>query len=493
MSHDSVVASITPRDRLERNIEIGGILEDTIANELDKRGMRYMRDKERGGGADFLFSVRFMGRKASVSLESKNWSGRYWVTRSHIKREVASRFANTEVTGTRYEAAIMSDARLSVKARSELKRENIATYSIGNQVTCRNDISAQRTISRIIGLLLDVARRLLAIQYLQALEGTKKEERGNEDLAESELGISEGPGPPSPKPSVLMRSSQGHARMPERRGELMFSLSEFRKAISKLLALFREVRRNPLALGEGAGPPTARPGDCCSTISATPVAPTGKSDQQEETESPNGGGGAERVKTTSTISIERTQTMIPKATENTVSTLLSSELSKLGVNAKPFIRVKTPSGWRETDIYCTDGGTYLVEAKFAERERLAAIAKVQNEYLKHYKLLGIKGAWMQVDEYALNKAIVPDLSKLSKSEMDELLGIFEKVATINYPSIMDQLTEKHWARELVDEAWLRTLGYEGDAKGLLDELHRSLVDEIAGRRTIMAEGGISEE
>jgi len=104
-----------------------------------------------------------------------------------------------------------------------------------------------------------------------------------------------------------------------------------------------------------------------------------------------------------------------------------------------------------------------------------------------------RGAWMQVDEYALNKAIVPDLSKLSKSEMDELLGIFEKVATINYPSIMDQLTEKHWARELVDEAWLRTLGYEGDAKGLLDELYRSLVDEIAGLRTIMAEGGISEE
>ena len=95
---------------------------------------------------------------------------------------------------------------------------------------------------------------------------------------------------------------------------------------------------------------------------------------------------------------------------------------------------------------------------------------------------------MQVDEYALNKATVPDLSGLSKSEMDELLGVFDRVATVSFPSIIDQLRERHWARKSVDEAWLRILGYKGDVKGLLDRLYDSLVDEIEGLRAIMAEG-----
>lgn len=84
--------------------------------------------------------------------------------------------------------------------------------------------------------------------------------------------------------------------------------------------------------------------------------------------------------------------MIPKATEDTI-TSLRDQLVTLGVKAEVFPVVNTPSGIRKPDILCTDGGVYPLEAKFSERDLLGAIAKVQNDYLKNYKLLNVKGGF----------------------------------------------------------------------------------------------------
>jgi type I restriction-modification system DNA methylase subunit len=85
--------------------------------------------------------------------------------------------------------------------------------------------------------------------------------------------------------------------------------------------------------------------------------------------------------------------MIPKATEDTITMLLKEELEKLGVKAEPFSSIVTPAGTRKPDLVCANGGMYLIEAKFSERDLIVAIAKVQNDYLKHYKVLGIKGGF----------------------------------------------------------------------------------------------------
>jgi hypothetical protein len=85
--------------------------------------------------------------------------------------------------------------------------------------------------------------------------------------------------------------------------------------------------------------------------------------------------------------------MIPKATEDTITVLLRDELTGLGVKAELFPVVSTPAGTRKPDILCTNGGAYPLEAKFSERDLITAIAKVQNDYLKHYKLLNIKGGF----------------------------------------------------------------------------------------------------
>ena len=85
--------------------------------------------------------------------------------------------------------------------------------------------------------------------------------------------------------------------------------------------------------------------------------------------------------------------MIPKATEDTITTLLKDELQRNGVKSELFPSVHTPNGTRKPDILCSNGGMYPLEAKYFERDLIVAIAKVQNEYLKHHSILNIKGGF----------------------------------------------------------------------------------------------------
>lgn len=99
-----------------------------------------------------------------------------------------------------------------------------------------------------------------------------------------------------------------------------------------------------------------------------------------------------------------------------------------------------------------------------------------------------RGAFLQVDEYVLEKFYVPDLNKLSKNELKSLLNTFESVKNVEFSSILDQLKHGHPARKLIDRAWLEILGYRGDKEKLLDELYSSLADEIELLKKMMAEG-----
>ncbi|MEM3448690.1 MAG: hypothetical protein QXP38_07410, partial [Nitrososphaerota archaeon] len=85
--------------------------------------------------------------------------------------------------------------------------------------------------------------------------------------------------------------------------------------------------------------------------------------------------------------------MIPRATEDTVSSLLRDELQRLGVKVELFPQITTPAGLRKPDLFCINAGSYPVEAKFTERDLVQAVAKVQNDYLKHYRVLGLKGGF----------------------------------------------------------------------------------------------------
>jgi len=82
-----------------------------------------------------------------------------------------------------------------------------------------------------------------------------------------------------------------------------------------------------------------------------------------------------------------------KRTEDGISSLLKEELQNLGVIADLTPSWTTPIGLRKPDLLCRNAGVYPVEAKFTERDLIVAIAKVQNDYLKYHKVLGIKGGF----------------------------------------------------------------------------------------------------
>ena len=98
-----------------------------------------------------------------------------------------------------------------------------------------------------------------------------------------------------------------------------------------------------------------------------------------------------------------------------------------------------------------------------------------------------RGAWMKIHNYMLEELLVPRFDKLSKSDRNELLDVFEQVKSVEFPSILEQLRSSHPLRRRIDEVWLRILGYSGRVDRLLDGLYRSLAGEILLLKKMMSE------
>ena len=88
-----------------------------------------------------------------------------------------------------------------------------------------------------------------------------------------------------------------------------------------------------------------------------------------------------RLKRNSFTTLRTADSLIPKATEDSITTLLKDALVHRNIKAELFPVVNTPVGIRKPDILCTNGGVYPLEAKFTERDLITAIAKVQYDYL----------------------------------------------------------------------------------------------------------------
>jgi len=99
-----------------------------------------------------------------------------------------------------------------------------------------------------------------------------------------------------------------------------------------------------------------------------------------------------------------------------------------------------------------------------------------------------RGAFIGLPEYILQDFSIPDPSSLSIKERGVLISLFERVKDVRLPSILEQLRTKHPVRRSIDRAWLKVLGYKGDADSLLDKLYKSLADEILLLKRLMKEG-----
>jgi len=117
--------------------------------------------------------------------------------------------------------------------------------------------------------------------------------------------------------------------------------------------------------------------------------------------------------------------LIPKPTEDTITSLIAEELRKRGIKVSLFVEIPTPSGFRKPDQVCRNGGTYVLEAKFSESELLGAIAKIVDDYIKHHEVLGIRGGFALLYPKELTKPVPEEAVKeLARQLKFKLVAIF---------------------------------------------------------------------
>jgi len=76
-------------------------------------------------------------------------------------------------------------------------------------------------------------------------------------------------------------------------------------------------------------------------------------------------------------------------------------------------------------------------------------------------------------------------TKLPAKDKDILLPLFEKLRDVEFPSIMEQLEQRFWARVELDKTILKILGFtEGDIKKWLPRVYDALVDELKGMKGV---------
>jgi hypothetical protein len=97
-----------------------------------------------------------------------------------------------------------------------------------------------------------------------------------------------------------------------------------------------------------------------------------------------------------------------------------------------------------------------------------------------------RGAWMVIHSYAIGTYSVLNPEKLTEDERKILLNTFEKVQDVSFPSVLEQLRGRFWARVEIDKAILKVLGFnETETNQLLDYLYLALTKEIEQLKTLM--------
>jgi hypothetical protein len=96
------------------------------------------------------------------------------------------------------------------------------------------------------------------------------------------------------------------------------------------------------------------------------------------------------------------------------------------------------------------------------------------------------GAYSQIDEYTLRELQILNPEKLTRLEKESLVETFNKIKDVAFPSILEQLRGRFWARVEIDRAILKVLGFnETETNQLLDYLYPALTKEIQQLKTLM--------
>ncbi|MGB9675938.1 MAG: hypothetical protein ACPL0C_01960 [Candidatus Bathyarchaeales archaeon] len=93
---------------------------------------------------------------------------------------------------------------------------------------------------------------------------------------------------------------------------------------------------------------------------------------------------------------------------------------------------------------------------------------------------------MVIHSYAIGTYSILNPEKLTEDERKILLNTFEKVQDVSFPSVLEQLRGRFWARVEIDRTILKVLGFnETETNQLLDYLYPALTKEIEQLKILM--------
>lgn len=97
-----------------------------------------------------------------------------------------------------------------------------------------------------------------------------------------------------------------------------------------------------------------------------------------------------------------------------------------------------------------------------------------------------RGAWMKTDIEALKGMYVIDPRAIGRKEVNELLELFDSIATLPLPSITEQLRTVNSARKKIDETILKIVGFnDSEIDNILAVAYSALYNEIDKLKTLM--------
>lgn len=93
---------------------------------------------------------------------------------------------------------------------------------------------------------------------------------------------------------------------------------------------------------------------------------------------------------------------------------------------------------------------------------------------------------MKTDIEALKGMYVIDPREIGRKEVNELLELFDSIATLPLPSITEQLRTVNSARKKIDETILKIVGFnDSEIDNILAVAYSALYNEIDKLKTLM--------
>jgi len=97
-----------------------------------------------------------------------------------------------------------------------------------------------------------------------------------------------------------------------------------------------------------------------------------------------------------------------------------------------------------------------------------------------------EGAFISISKYSLLDSYILNPERLSGEQKHEILTLYSKIKSVEFPSLLKQLKNKFPARVEIDRLMLRVLGFGDDEiNRILDYLYPALANEIEQLKTLM--------